>query len=124
MDYTVKPIAQFGSIIEFTVRLDSRNGFVYALMSVRSKDDSVSKPVWLNFPPGSKQPSPHGDGTGEWAYPVKPISLEGDWLLFQVDLKKAVEQTYGKVGWEFEHLKGFRIRGNLSIANISVFEEK
>lgn len=124
MDYAVKPLAEFGSIIEFTVRLDKRDGFVYALMSVHSKDNSHSKLVWLNFPVGSKQPYPHGDGSGEWGYPVKPIPLEGDWLLFQIDLKKAVEQTYGKAGWKFEQLKSFRFRGDLSVANISVFEEK
>jgi hypothetical protein len=57
-------------------------------------------------------------------FPVKPNHLEGDWLRFQIDLSDAVAQTFGNNGWRYGQLKGFRLRGNLSLVQISVFARK
>ncbi len=122
MDCTVSPSVELGSVVEFVTKLETGGSVVYARLSVQSSDSSRSKAVWFNFPVGKGQPWPHGDGSSEWSFPVTPTHLGGNWLQFRVDLNEAVRQTYGKDGWRFEKLRGFRLRGNLSLAYISVFE--
>lgn len=126
MDYAVKPVAVFGSIVEFVAILENKASIIYAGFSLRSSDDSKSKPgpFWLNFPVGKGQPIPHGDGNTEWSFPVEPTLLHpgSSWVRFQVDLNEAVNQTFGTLGWRFGQLIGFRLRGNLSLTQISIFK--
>jgi hypothetical protein len=52
---------------------------------------------------------------------MQPTSLDDGWAKFEVDLPLAVEQTFGTDGWSYRELMGFRLRGNLKIAYISVY---
>jgi hypothetical protein len=124
LDCNIKPLARLGSFIEFEVKPETRDSVVYARLGVVSKDGTKSKTVWLQFLVGNGQPYPKEDDSVEWAVPLKPVRRDDSWLLFQVDLIEAVAQTFGKKGWGFQQLKGFRVRGNISLAYISVFEGK
>ena len=121
-DYDVRPQASLGALAEFIVRPDDQRAKVYVHLIVLSKDGSLSKPVWLSVSVGIEKPSPHEEN--EWKFPVKPDHVEGDWLRFQIDLSDAVAQTFGKNGWRYGQLKGFRLRGNLSLVQFSVFARK
>jgi hypothetical protein len=122
MDCDVKPIAELGSLVEFIAKMEG-GAYVFARFTIQSRDGSSSRTVWLHFCVGKDQPYPLNRNS-EWGFPLMPNRLDGEWLQFQVDLNKAVEQTYGQDGWRFGQLKGFRLRGNLSLAHISVFEAK
>jgi hypothetical protein len=123
-DYDVQAQASLGATIEFVIKQDDQKAIVYAHLIVLSRDSSESKSVWLSFPIGLEKPSPVGEGDGEWRFPIKPDHLDGNWLRFQIDLSEAVGQTFGTKGWRYGQLKGFRLRGNLSIAYICVFARK
>jgi hypothetical protein len=124
LDYNVRPLARLGSFIEFEVKPEKRDSVVYARLGVESKDGTKTKIVWLQFVVGSGQPYAKKDDNLEWTVPLKPVRRDDSWLLFQVDLIEAVAKTFGKKGWRFQQLKGFRVRGNISLAYISVFERK
>lgn len=123
-DYDVQLHASLGSSVEFVIRQNDSSARIYAHLIVLSRDGSQSKTVWLNFPMGVGNPSPSIEREVEWKYPVKPQYMEGSWLQFHVDLNEAVDRTFGNNGWRYGQLKGFRLRGNLSIAYISVFAQK
>ena len=128
MDYDVKPPAVVGSIVEFVVELEDRESAIYACFSLQSSDGSTSKPghAYFNVQVGKGQPIPHGDDSIEWILFVEPAPphLGGGWVRLPIDLDEAVEQTFGRSGWKLGRLIGFRLRGNLSLAHISVFKAK
>jgi hypothetical protein len=120
MDYFVKPIAQLGRLVECVAKFESGYGF-YAKISVQSKNDSKTRDIWLNFQIGTSPSRPFSYTKDEWMVYVQPKQLEGDWALFNVNLKEAVENSIGKEGWGYRKLRGFRLRGNLQIAYIKVY---
>ena len=61
-----------------------------------------------------------GTGEDEWQVCLVPISHEGDWLLFQVNLEDEVKNTFSNDGWSFSGLNKIRVRGNLSLDYISI----
>ena len=128
MDYDVKPAAVFGSIVEFIMLLEDTASAIYACFSLQSSDGSTLKPgyAYFNIRVGKGQPIPHGDGSMEWILPVEPASPHpgGRWVRLPIDLDEAVKQTFGTSGWKLGQLIGFRLRGNLSLAHISVFKAK
>lgn len=123
MDFYVNPGSQIGNLVDYVAKLGSK-AIVYSQVEVQSMDGSQSKNVWLKFLVGTASPQRFGDGASEWILFVVPTRLESGWLLFQVDLSEAVKRTFGNDGWRFMHLMGFRLRGNMSLAYISVFESK
>ncbi len=119
MDWTVNPLAQSGRKVEFVVKAEQGFG-LFARVIVQSRDGSKSEEVWLNFKIGSELPYPYEDGRKEWKIPMTPNQVDGDWLSFLIDLNEAVSQTFGKRGWSFKKVTGFRLSGNLTVAYISV----
>ncbi len=123
MDYDVKPVARLGSLVQFAAMPANGHSVLYAHVNVRSSDGSRSRPVWLRFALEKRDPYPLADGSQEWTVPVKRAGRNDAWLLFRVDLDSAVMQTFGKNGWAFQQLTGFRVRGTMSLAHISVSGE-
>ena len=120
MDFDVGPAARFGTLIEFAVKLEEK-AIVYAYVEVQSKNKSTSRDVWFAFLPGTKQPERIYEGQ-EWTVYVTPEQLGGEWLLLRIDLKETVMNTIGAEGWSLGQLMKFRLRGNLSVACISIYE--
>lgn len=122
LDYPLGAAARLGTFVEFVAKFEGE-GYVYALTKVQSKDGSKTKNLWLAFAVGVQQPKRTDDGTWfEYTVYVKPARLEGNWLLFRVDLKDAVRRSAGREGWTFCELLAFRLRRNQSLAYISVYE--
>jgi hypothetical protein len=71
---------------------------------------------------GTSKPEPHPTMKNEWIIYVTPTKLEENWQLFRIDLIDEFKRTFGTEGKSFEGLIGFRVRGNLDLAYISVFE--
>jgi hypothetical protein len=109
--------ARKGNYIEFVIK-PKGDAPMYAHINVRSKEDqSVSRDVWLKFyDEGETKKSLDN----EYRINSSPISLSNGWKKFQINLDETVDQTFGKDGWKFSDLIGFRTRGNLSLAYIEV----
>lgn len=120
LDCGVIPAAHIGKSVEFVAKMMERDSSIYAKLSVQSKDGTKTKDVWLNFQIGVGQPRPHGDGMVEWIVYVSPELIGSGWLKFQVDLNDALVRSFGKDGWDFRKLRGFRLRGSLNIAYIKI----
>jgi hypothetical protein len=121
MHYDVEPIAYSGKSIEFVAKYEAKNTAVYAKVAVQRQDSSEHKAVWLKIKIGARLSAPSQDGSSEWVWYMQPTSLDDGWAKFEVDLPLAVEQTFGTDGWSYRELMGFRLRGNLKIAYISVY---
>jgi predicted nucleotide-binding protein len=118
LDLNVEPDSRrLGKIIEFVAKLEP-GAAIYAHMDVQSKDLSKSERVWIQFQVGASKPKQVNDD--EWVMFVTPTQFKEDWQVFRIDLRDAVAQTFGKEGKGFERLIGFRLRGNLDLAYISV----
>lgn len=125
MDFFVDQLASLGSYIEFVAKLENESYF-QTCIRVQSKDSSNVRKLWLSFCAGTEQPKRIDDGSDTWyeyVVNVIPTQLEGGWARFELDLIKAVQLTAGKEGWKFGQLERVRLRGNISIAHISIFKE-
>jgi hypothetical protein len=121
MNYHLEDKFREASYLKFIAQY-TENTVVYAHITVRSKDGSKAREGWLAFLLGSGEPRPVGDGTEEWTVFISPTQREGKWAIFKIDLRDVVASSYGRDGWIFEHLDGFRLRGDLTIARISVYK--
>jgi hypothetical protein len=122
MDFPIGAASSFGTMIEYAVKLEGK-AVVYTYVKVQSKDGSTSRKVWFAFVPGTKKPEQvYAPPEEEWTVYVRPEQLGGGWILFRIDLKETVMDTVGTEGWSLEQLQKFRLRGNLSVAQISIYE--
>lgn len=126
LDYDIKPTAQVGNQLEFIAKYSHKDSCVYCRLFVQSRNNSISKPVWLKFLIGgdNSEPIPYLDGQEEWEVFVKPNELDGEWLQFTINLRDAVAQTFGQQGWKFQRLEKLRVRGPIAISKISILKPK
>jgi hypothetical protein len=121
LDYDVRSDAgEYGKSIEFVAKY--KGGVVYAHVNAQSKDHSTPQDSWIQIKVGTSKPEPHPTMKNEWIIYVTPTKLEENWQLFRIDLIDEFKRTFGTEGKSFEGLIGFRVRGNLDLAYISVFE--
>jgi hypothetical protein len=128
LDFNISPAAaQLGNMIEFVADL-RKDAAVYAFV-VLKRDDGTTTTGWLKIQQAEGQTLPSavitgtGSGNDEWLVYVTPNLYRGDnWLLFQVDLQNAVNDTFGKDGWSYSALRKLRLRGNMSLDYITVFQ--
>jgi hypothetical protein len=120
MDISVSQAAQFGTHLEFAAKYIA-GGVVYSKISIKSKNGVAARDVWLAYVLGTNSPEPLGDGMDEWSVYLTPIRTNGTWPIYCVDLRNAVKQTFGKDGWDLNYIKAFRLRGNISLAHITVY---
>ncbi len=129
MDFNINSAAiQFGNMIEFVADM-RENAAVYALAVIRQESGNTTT-GWLKFVLAEGKILPtavtigSGNGSDEWLINVSPVLHRGgNWLLFQVDLRDAVNDTFGKDGWSFSALQKLRLRGNLSLDYITIFHK-
>ncbi len=106
MDYIVPRGSQSSRRIEFAADLQ----LIYAKVRMRSRDSRTEQTGWIALTPGTDAPSPHGDGSFEWKYPVQPDAQHSGWSLYKVELADATRETFGRDGWSFLGIVAFRLR--------------
>jgi hypothetical protein len=122
LDYNVEPDARrLGKMVEFVAELKPGAAIYAHVVNVLSKARSTSREGWIKIQIGPSQITQQV-AHNEWVMCIMPTQLKGNWQLFRIDLINAVNQTFGNDGWSFEQLIGFRLRGNLRLAYISVFK--
>ncbi len=118
MDISVNATAQVGQVIEFAAKLEA-NYAVYAKVNVQSQNGTNTNDIWLNFQVGIDGETRELNEQ-EWIVYATPNPIGENWSLFRIDLKEALALSFGKKGWRFRKLRGFRLRGNLHMAYIKV----
>ena len=115
------PAAQRGKVIELVANL-TEDAYIYTYIGLVRDDGSTTK-GWLKLTIREGPPKPVDDD--EWQLTMEQVSSKGgDWLLYQIDLEDAVMQTFGNDAWKFQQLEKFRIRGNLSLDYIHIYETR
>jgi len=124
IDFNIPQPAQSATVVEFVVDFN-KGASIYTL--VRLQDSANTQSIsagWIKFSLGQGVPRNVGTSLvdqGEWEVFIQPVSHEGkEWFLYRADLMKAIEQTFGKNGWQFLQLKEIRVRGDLVLDRISL----
>lgn len=120
IETNVRNTAAKGTTVKFVVKYGATQAPFY--IKVMLKSQLGNKPDWGWIKVYSDTKSPKKNLEKEWTIYRVPESLEGDWKMFQVDLKEAVQSTFGKEGWEYDGIIGFRVRSPMSLAYIEVYE--
>jgi hypothetical protein len=123
MDYQVDSSAVHGRFLEFAAMFEDQ-AYVYSLVRTQSRDRSTSRELWLKFVNGMREPElvDSSKNSEEWLYYINPTRIEGNWLLFRVDLNDAVKRTIGRNGWHLNQLQKIRLRGDQRLAYISIYK--
>lgn len=121
MDFEVSPAERVCRSVEFIAKLKPSSAF-YAKVRLQSDDQSSSKDGWLTFDIGRGNPKLVETGMNEWIVYVSPRRLKGDWLLIRINLPRQVKKTFGKSGWQFDRLFALRLRGEMCLANIALYD--
>lgn len=116
LDFEVKPCASLCDLLKFTADY-SHDAVMYAKIQVASKDDSISKPVWLAYSVGKGLPKK--SGPNEWTIYVS--ATRNGQLVVDSRLPVDVEHTYGREGLKYRSLLAIRLRGSLSISPIELY---
>lgn len=125
MDFEVEQAtSDLGRVVEFVAQL-GEGAALYAFVGL-ARDDGSHATGWLKFENGAGQPTAVStdirSGESEWRLFIEPVSSNGEWMLYRIDFEDVIAQTFGNDAWRLQRLIKFRIRGNLSLDYISVFE--
>jgi len=119
METNVEGTAANGRTLEAVAKFNE-NASIYTHVEMKSQDGSSSMEGWLKFMVGPKRYRQVDEN--EWAVYIEPESRGGDWRLLQADVLEVVRQTFGKKGWTLYRIDRIRVRGNISLAYISIYE--
>lgn len=120
LSFDVKPAARSATQLEASIKLD-KTGLFYVLTELQSSQGAATRKMWFKFKAGTPSMKPVEGKTDEWQIVMEAETLDGGWQKFQIDLAQVVAKTVGKEGWRLGQLKGFRVRGNLALAAITVY---
>lgn len=117
MDWPVKHSAHKAQSVSYLYKSSDKFSF-YIRVNVLSKDHSTQKPKWIKFDPSASIATTCTDQE-EMIYPVLAENQDGFLKTF-VNLNKAVSETFGQKGWQFDKLLAIRIRGTVQIKKITL----
>lgn len=120
LSFDVKPAARPATQVEAIVKLD-KTGLFYILTELQSSQGTATQKMWFKFKAGTPAMKPVEGKNDEWQIVMEAETFDNGWQKFQIDLADVVAKTVGKEGWRLGQLKGFRVRGNLALAAITVY---
>lgn len=120
LDYLLEPGAFLADSFELEYRPEREAAF-YVRISVFGalvKQDEH----WLNYHIG--RGSPKRFAHNEWTLFVEPSHAAGGWLNLQRDILQDFSETFGGEDLKLDHINGFRIRGTISIAALTLYRSR
>ena len=118
MDYKVSAAEKTAKRVEFVFK-PGNSWVLYSKVKVVSSKEA--RYVWLAIRAGVDQPSPLGKGSVEWSVFIQPKVIDKGWVSIEADLRPLVAQTFGKNGYQYDGLVGFRIRGHVTMSRILIY---
>jgi hypothetical protein len=119
MDYAVDPHAAFSDRVDVTVRY-SKDAMVYAKIRVETRDGAKSKTVWLAEKIGNSRDKQFNES--EWEFSSPGAFLDGGWVALALPLSGQITTSFGRQGWVFDRLIGFRVRGSLGLSPLTLYK--
>jgi hypothetical protein len=116
LDWHLKPSANRAKYASF-IYLPNGNLHIYLRVTLTSKRDQQQKNMWIRFEPNFTVADKYNNQI-EMAYPVDAINQD-NFLKINIDIEKAVRDTYGQGGWQYGKAQLFRIRGSGQLKEVS-----
>lgn len=103
----------------------STTTMLYMLVGLASRDGSQTPQKWIRFDVGTGGPYRNSPGYGnEYKLPVEGTLQPNGWRKFDISLPDAVAKTWGTQGWTFRSLQKIRLRGNVAITPIELYQSR
>ena len=96
---------------------------IYAGVKMAPRDcykEEDNKEGWIPILEGFGPAQPVVDENREWEIFRRPVERLGAWKVFRLDLNEVFNETFGTKGWIYKGLHGFRVRGRIALARISL----
>ncbi len=118
-DFTIKGVGYMGSRFTIEYIPAGEDFFFYTKIRIVSSDKRQFRSVHLYFSFEHEIPIETFPGD-EWTYPLKSVIVADHLFKSQIDLTKAIKQTFGRDGWSYRGLIGLRVRGAGEIHSIYI----
>jgi hypothetical protein len=117
MDWHINPSANRAKFVSM-IYLPIGKFYFYLRIKLVSKEKTEEKFGWIRFEPTLSIPDQYYDNVNEMAYPINAINYN-NFFKANIDIQKAVKDTFGQGGWNYGKVVSFRIRGNGKLKEIS-----
>lgn len=116
--------ADAATILEIMAKTDNTTS-IYVRAEVVAPNVQDPPEIWLKLTPRKVDTAEQGKEVklGEREFFLVPENLNDGWQLIRVDLKARVQEGWQSEGYQLSKIKYLRLRGNLSLASITVFKE-
>lgn len=118
LNHAIGQVQSLANLVEYCIK-PSQYGSFYLRVTVRSRDGSQTRSVWLRHVIGTGMP--YQVGPNEWSFYINGELLEDGWVLVKLSLEDEVSCSFGTQGYVYQNLLSVRFRGSLSISPISFF---
>ena len=116
LDYDLEPACQIADAFEISFRPTATSVF-YARLGA-SGVQGAHTTRWICYKLGRS--APERLDPSEWTVYTQPVEVHGDWVRVHCDVGDQFKKSFGLEGMTLEHLSGFRLRGSMSIASITL----
>ncbi len=117
--------AKSGTILEIVAKTDGTTSIYVRALRVDQGGQNPTE-IWLKLTPRKADTAEQGREVQpgkEWEFFFVPENLNDGWQLLHVDVKKLVQDRWNSEGYQLRELKYLWLRGNLSLASITVLKE-
>ena len=119
MDWHVKPSTNRAKFVT-VIYSPNLNFYFYLRLILASQQKTDQKYVWIRFEPTWNVPDTYNlqNPQEEMGYPVNATS-QNNFHKINIDISKAVKDTFGQGGWKYGKTISFRIRGSGKVKEIA-----
>ena len=120
LDYDLEPACQIADAFEISFRPTATSVFYARLRA--SGVQGAHIPCWICCKLGHS--APERLDRNEWTVYTQPVEVHGDWVRVHYDIGDQFKKTFGLEGMTLDQLSGFRLRGSMSIASITLCAQR
>jgi hypothetical protein len=106
----------------YSARYVGANAALYTFVTVGFKDGTKDDQLWIAHKVGNGAPVPDGAGSKNWVVFLQGKPISNGWRSFDVSVSDEMRQIFQSRGGFLRHLTALRLRGNLSISPIGLYE--
>jgi hypothetical protein len=120
----LEPNATLSNRVKYSAKYSTAT-MLYMLVGLSSRDGSQTPQKWIRVDVGGGGPYRSSPGyDNEYKLPVEGTLQPNGWRKFDISLPDAVAKTWGTLGWTFRSLQKIRLRGNVAITPIELYQSR
>ena len=124
IDFTLQQGWILSDKLEYSAKYVGVYAALYTFITLGFKDGTKDDQIWIAHKVGNGPPVPDGAASKNWVVFLQGKPISNGWRSFDVSVSDEVRQIFESRGGFLRHLTKLRLRGDLSITPIGLYESK